>query len=351
MALVDIKNLEGRTMGQVDLADDVFSRRVNPHLLHEVTRWYLRSQRAGTHKTKGRGEVSGSGNKLWRQKGTGRARVGSIRSSIWRKGGTVHGPQPRSYAYALPRKMVLGALRSALSAKLAEQKLTVVEGWPLETHKTGKFRQTFDAAPCRRSDVSGGGAGRKPELGAGQPQSGRRQAGNAEGVAGLRSLEARAVDAVERYGAAARSHARHGRGSRGGSAAQRPPGGGRPRPAKAAAAAEPKAGQSGRQGCETQGAQVAGQAQGPQGRGIDDEDSVYLVIRRPIVTEKGLGVKETQQTVVFEVSPQATKTEIKEAVQQIFKVKVEAVRTLLCHGKFRRRGAPKASGATGKKRT
>jgi large subunit ribosomal protein L4 len=143
MALVDIKNLDGRTVGQVDLADDVFSRRVNPHLLHEVTRWYLRSQRAGTHKTKGRGEVSGAGKKLWRQKGTGRARVGSIRSSIWRKGGTVHGPQPRSYAYALPKKMVLGALRSALSAKLAEQKLTVVEGWPLETHKTGPFRQTL----------------------------------------------------------------------------------------------------------------------------------------------------------------------------------------------------------------
>jgi large subunit ribosomal protein L4 len=143
MALVDIKNLEGRTVGQVDLADDVFGRRVNPHLLHEVTRWYLRSQRAGTHKTKGRGEVSGAGRKLWRQKGTGRARVGSIRSSIWRKGGTVHGPQPRRYAYALPKKMVLGALRSALSAKLAEQKLTVVEGWPLETHKTGKFRQTL----------------------------------------------------------------------------------------------------------------------------------------------------------------------------------------------------------------
>jgi large subunit ribosomal protein L4 len=143
MALVDIKNLDGRTVGQVDLADEVFGRKVNPHLLHEVTRWYLRSQRAGTHKTKGRGEVSGAGRKLWRQKGTGRARVGSIRSSIWRKGGTVHGPQPRSYAYALPKKMVQGALKSALSAKLAEQKLTVVEGWPLETHKTGKFRQTL----------------------------------------------------------------------------------------------------------------------------------------------------------------------------------------------------------------
>ena len=143
MATVDIKNLDGRTVGQVELADDVFGRKVNPHLLHEVTRWYLRSQRAGTHKTKGRGEVSGAGRKLWRQKGTGRARVGSIRSSIWRKGGTVHGPQPRSYAYALPKKMVQGALRSALSAKLAEEKLTVVEGWPLETHKTGKFRETL----------------------------------------------------------------------------------------------------------------------------------------------------------------------------------------------------------------
>jgi large subunit ribosomal protein L4 len=143
MALVDIKNLEGQTVGQLELADDVFAGRVNPHLLHEVTRWYLAVQRAGTHKTKGRGQVSGSGRKLWRQKGTGRARVGSIRSSIWRKGGTVHGPQPRSYAYPLPRKMVLGALRSALSAKLADQKLTVVEGWSLESHKTGTFRQTL----------------------------------------------------------------------------------------------------------------------------------------------------------------------------------------------------------------
>jgi large subunit ribosomal protein L4 len=140
---VDVRNLEGNTVGQMDLADEVFAAGVNPHLLHESVRWYLAGQRAGTHKTKGRGEVSGSGRKLWRQKGTGRARVGSIRSSIWRKGGTVHGPQPRSYAYALPKKMLLGALRSALSAKLAEQKLTVVEGWTLGSHKTKELRQTL----------------------------------------------------------------------------------------------------------------------------------------------------------------------------------------------------------------
>ena len=140
MAVVDVRNLQGETVGQVDLADAVFAAEVNPHLLHEAVRWYLAGQRAGTHKTKGRGEVSGSGRKLWRQKGTGRARVGSIRSSIWRKGGTTHGPQPRSYAYRLPRKMILGALRSALSAKVADQKLTVVDGWNLDSHKTKEFR-------------------------------------------------------------------------------------------------------------------------------------------------------------------------------------------------------------------
>jgi large subunit ribosomal protein L4 len=140
MPVVDVKNLEGKKVREVTLADAVFGAKVNPHLLHETVRWYQASQRAGTHKTKGRGEVAGSGKKLWRQKGTGRARVGSIRSSIWRKGGTVHGPQPRSYAYRLPRKMFLGALRSALSSKLAGEKLIVVDAWSLESHKTKAFR-------------------------------------------------------------------------------------------------------------------------------------------------------------------------------------------------------------------
>jgi large subunit ribosomal protein L4 len=144
MPVVDVMNLDGKKVGQVDLADSVFAAKVKPHLLHETVRWYLASQRAGTHKTKGRGEVSGSGKKLWRQKGTGRARVGSIRSSIWRKGGTVHGPQPRSYAYKLPRKVLLGALRSALSSKFAEEKLIVIDAWKLESHKTKAFRQALD---------------------------------------------------------------------------------------------------------------------------------------------------------------------------------------------------------------
>ncbi|MBZ5661238.1 MAG: 50S ribosomal protein L4 [Acidobacteriia bacterium] len=143
MAVVDIKNLEGKNVGQIDLPDYVFGAKVNPNLLHETVRWYQAEMRAGTHKTKGRGEVSGAGRKLWKQKGTGRARVGSIRSSIWRKGGTVHGPVPHKYSYRLPRKMVLGALRSALSAKLAEEKLTVVDTWKLDSHKSKPFRQAL----------------------------------------------------------------------------------------------------------------------------------------------------------------------------------------------------------------
>jgi large subunit ribosomal protein L4 len=144
MPVVDVKNLEGDTVGKIDLADDVFAAKVNANLLHEAVRHFLAGERAGTHKTKDKSEVSGAGRKLWKQKGTGRARVGSIRSPLWRHGGTVHGPVPRSYEYSLPKKMILGALRSALSAKLAEQKLTVVDGWKLESHKTKPFRLALD---------------------------------------------------------------------------------------------------------------------------------------------------------------------------------------------------------------
>jgi len=144
MPVVDVKNLEGKKVGQIDLADDVFAASVNPHLLHEAVRHHLAGERAGTHKTKQKSEVSGSGKKLWRQKGTGRARIGSIRSPLWRHGGTVHGPVPRKYEYSLPKKMLIGALRSALSAKLADEKLTVVDAWTLETHKTKAFRQALD---------------------------------------------------------------------------------------------------------------------------------------------------------------------------------------------------------------
>lgn len=144
MPVVDVVNLDGKKVGQVELADTVFGAEVNEHLLHEASRWYLAGLRRGTHKTKDKSEVSGAGRKLWKQKGTGRARIGSIRSPLWRHGGTVHGPKPRSYSYDLPKKMLLGALRSALSAKLAEQKLVIVDAWALETHKTKTLRTALD---------------------------------------------------------------------------------------------------------------------------------------------------------------------------------------------------------------
>jgi large subunit ribosomal protein L4 len=118
---------------------------VNEDLLWEAIKHYRAGQHAGTHATKNRKLVSGSGKKLWKQKGTGRARIGSIRSPLWRHGGTVHGPQPRSYDYTFPRKKLLGALRSALAAKFADGKLIVVNGFELKEPKTKQFREALDA--------------------------------------------------------------------------------------------------------------------------------------------------------------------------------------------------------------
>ncbi len=144
MATIDIHDLSGKKVGTLELADEVFGA-VNEDLLWEAVTHYRASQRAGTHATKNRKLVSGSGKKLWKQKGTGRARVGSIRSPLWRHGGTVHGPQPRSYDYRFPRKKLLGALRSALAAKLADGKLIVVNAFDIKEAKTQVFRAALDS--------------------------------------------------------------------------------------------------------------------------------------------------------------------------------------------------------------
>jgi len=144
MATIDIHNLSGEKVGTMDLADEIFGA-VNEDLLWEAVKHYRASQRAGTHKTKGRWEVSGSGKKLWKQKGTGRARIGSIRSPLWRHGYTVHGPQPRSYDYAFPKKKLMGALRSALAAKLADGKLIVVNTFDMKEPKTKEFRKSLNS--------------------------------------------------------------------------------------------------------------------------------------------------------------------------------------------------------------
>jgi len=143
MASIDVVNLAGKKVGTLDLAEEVFGG-INEDLLWEAVKHYRASQRAGTHATKNRELVSGSGKKLWKQKGTGRARVGSIRSPLWRHGGTVHGPQPRSYDYTFPRKKLLGALRSALAAKLQDGKLTVVDAFEMKEAKTKAVRQALE---------------------------------------------------------------------------------------------------------------------------------------------------------------------------------------------------------------
>jgi large subunit ribosomal protein L4 len=150
MANVDVVNLNGEKVGSLDLADAVFGQ-VNEALLWEAVKHYRASLRQGTHKTKSRTEVSGSGKKLWKQKGTGRARIGSVRSPLWRHGYTVHGPKPRTYDYAFPRKKLLGALRSALASKLADGKLTVVDTLELKEGKTKLYRQALDKLSVDRT--------------------------------------------------------------------------------------------------------------------------------------------------------------------------------------------------------
>jgi large subunit ribosomal protein L4 len=144
MATIDIHDLSGEKVGTFDLAEEIFGA-VNEDLLWEAVKHYRAGQHRGTHATKARWQVSGSGKKLWKQKGTGRARIGSIRSPLWRHGGTVHGPVPRSYDYAFPRKKLLGALRSALASKFADGKLTVVKAFELKDGKTKAFRAALDA--------------------------------------------------------------------------------------------------------------------------------------------------------------------------------------------------------------
>jgi large subunit ribosomal protein L4 len=152
MANVDVLNLNGEKVGTLDLADAVFApEQVNEALLWEAVKHYRASQRQGTHATKNRKLVAGSGKKLWKQKGTGRARIGSVRSPIWRHGGTVHGPQPRSYDYPFPRKKLLGALRSALAAKLADGKLTVVDSLEIKEAKTRLYQAALQKLGVSRS--------------------------------------------------------------------------------------------------------------------------------------------------------------------------------------------------------
>ena len=133
---IDVVNAENKKVGSVTLSDEVFGGRVKTDLIHESVVRLNAAERRGTHATKTRSMVSGSGKKPWRQKGTGRARVGEIRNPLWRGGGTVFGPQPRSYEYQLPKKVEKGALRAALMAKLQSGSVIIVDALTASEVKT-----------------------------------------------------------------------------------------------------------------------------------------------------------------------------------------------------------------------
>lgn len=136
MPSIDILDLKRQKVGTIDLSDDVFAAEGSTHVVWEVVRHHLAARRRGTHATKTRADVSGGGAKPWRQKGTGRARVGSSRNPLWRHGGTTHGPQPRDYGYALPKKKKRVAMRRVLSSMLGSDRILVVEGLELGEPRT-----------------------------------------------------------------------------------------------------------------------------------------------------------------------------------------------------------------------
>src|SRR3954454_2838777 len=146
---LDVVNNENKKVGAVDVRDEVFGGRVNTGLVWESVVHANAAERRGTHQTKNRAHVSGSGRKPWRQKGTGRARVGEIRNPLWRKGGTVFGPQPRSYEYALPKKVERGALRAALASKIQEGQLVVVDALTASETKTKAAAETLERLGAR----------------------------------------------------------------------------------------------------------------------------------------------------------------------------------------------------------
>ncbi|HEY6120704.1 MAG TPA: 50S ribosomal protein L4 [Pyrinomonadaceae bacterium] len=143
MPTVKVRNLKNEEVGEVELSEAVFGAPLNEPLIHAAVRNYMANARQGTAATKTRGDVSGAGRKLWKQKGTGRARIASLRSPLWKGGGSAHGPQPRDWSYSLPKKMRQGALRSALSARVREGNVVVVEGWELENPKTKEFMSSL----------------------------------------------------------------------------------------------------------------------------------------------------------------------------------------------------------------
>jgi hypothetical protein len=252
---ISVRNMAGKPVKDIELPEAVFDYPYKEHLVHEAVEAVRAAARRGTHATKNRAEVSGSGRKLWRQKGTGRARVGDIRNPKWRKGGIVHGPVPRSYEKGLTPREKRNALKSALSRKLADERIVVLDSFDLDSPKTAGVRP-----PARRARRRRQGAARRParqrEPGAGRAQQPVAEDGRRAGGQRLRRRR-------PRLGGALRAGAR-------------PTGGG------------------------------AGAMRSEE------------IIRRPLITEKSTRQRESDNVLAFEVHRDANKIEVRRAIEQRF---------------------------------
>jgi len=151
MPVAGVYTIENERVSEIELSEAVFGASVNEGLIYDVVRMQLAARRRGTAATKGRSDVSGGGKKPWRQKGTGRARAGTTRSPLWRGGGTVFGPQPRSYAFRMPKKMRRLALISALSMKFQEERMLILRDFPMDEIKTKRFKSVLDRLGLKKA--------------------------------------------------------------------------------------------------------------------------------------------------------------------------------------------------------
>jgi large subunit ribosomal protein L4 len=309
---LDIVNTNNEKVGALELNDDVFGGRVKTDLIWESVVQQNAAERRGTHKTKNRAAVSGSGKKPWRQKGTGRARVGEIRNPIWRKGGTVFGPTAAQLRVRPAEEGARGALRAAIAQKLQDGAVVVVEAFDGGEGKTRAAAELF-----RRLGVSGKTLVIDVQL----DETFTRAARNLVGVKLVPSARVTARDVMDT------AHVVATRGAI--------------------------------EKLQEAGLMANGKWQMPNGKcqmfpghhpgpfgiwhlpfAIDTDAGMKLtdVIRRPLITEKTTLLREDGRTIVFEVAVGATKVEVKQAVEKLLGSKVAGVRTSIAHGKFKRQG-------------
>ncbi|GEO26730.1 50S ribosomal protein L4 [Alicyclobacillus acidoterrestris] len=184
MPTVAVYNTAGEQVSEIELNERVFGAPIRSDLMHQVVLQYLAARRSGTHKVKNRSEVAGGGRKPWRQKGTGRARQGSTRSPQWKGGGVVFGPTPRSYAFSVPKKVRRLALYSALSSKVAEGKIIVLDGLNIEQPKTKEMVAVLDKLNLKKALIVDGEKKRAPYL-------------STRNIEGVKYMEANGINVYE----------------------------------------------------------------------------------------------------------------------------------------------------------